>query len=110
MKRGIVNPDLLEERAKLAFDQVELEKFTVGELLTEKTQEVIEAMAKYPKLNGEAAEYEMTREEVIENFWKKIKIVNELNDGKWMVENSKNLKNQFGWSGAAQNVDPLTLH
>ena len=30
MKRNIVNPDLIDERAKLAFDRVELQKFTLG--------------------------------------------------------------------------------
>jgi len=31
MKRGIVNPDLIEERQKCAFDKDELARFIVGD-------------------------------------------------------------------------------
>ena len=31
IKRDIVNPDLIEERAKLTFDQKEIETFILGE-------------------------------------------------------------------------------
>jgi hypothetical protein len=33
MKRGIVNPDLQEERDQCAFDKEELEKFVLGDFL-----------------------------------------------------------------------------
>ena len=72
MKRNIVNPDLIEERAKLAFDRVELQKFTLGEWLYDKTKELDGFMAENPELLGSADDYEMTREELIEHYWKKV--------------------------------------
>ena len=68
-------------------------------------------MEKYPKLAGEAEEYEMTREELIENFWKKIKLMNELEDGKWITDVAEHASASiFVWSGIAQNIDPLQPH
>ena len=48
MKRNLINPDLLEERAKCAFDQEELVRFTVGEYRYEKSCQVEELFKKYP--------------------------------------------------------------
>ena len=52
-------------------------------------------MEKYPELAGEAEEYEMTREEVVENFWKKIKLLTELDGGKWINESLEQMSNFF---------------
>ena len=83
MKRGIVNPDLLEERAKRAFDVDELVKFNMGEIRYNKYLEMVELYKKYPEFCGTAEEYEMTREEQMERGWKKIKLVNEVT-GDWI--------------------------
>ena len=56
-------------------------------------------MEKYPKLAGEAEEYEMTREELIENYWKKIKLISELDGGKWITQSLEHMDNFFMWSG-----------
>ena len=80
MKRGIVNPDLVKGRENLAFDRVELHKFTMGEFQYDKNVELDEFMEKNPELLGSAEEYEMTREELIEHYWKKVKIISEKGD------------------------------
>ena len=67
MKRGIVNPDLLEERAKCAFDVQELVKFTLGEERYQKQLEILEVYKKYPELLSTPEELEMTREELLEH-------------------------------------------
>ena len=67
MKRGIVNPDLLEERAKKAFDVEELVRFSMGEPLYNKVLEVLELYNKHPQMKGTAEEFEMTREELMEH-------------------------------------------
>ena len=77
MKRNIVNPDLIDERAKLAFDRFELQKFTLGEWLYEKNKELDDFMNQNPELLGSAEDFEMTRDELIEHYWKKVKIINE---------------------------------
>ena len=52
--------------------------FVCGRFHIEHEKELLELMKKHPKLKGEKEEYEMTREEMIENYWKKIKLINEL--------------------------------
>ena len=107
MKRKIVNPDLAEERAKCAFDQAELACFTLTKYVYDKSMEVHAHIERNPSLNGEAEEYEMTREELIANFWKKIKIMNEVDDGKWMLEGAEHTKNIYQWDIYMQSINPL---
>ena len=98
MKRNIVNPDLLEERAKLAFDRYELQRFTVGEWLYDKNAEVEVFFNKHEDvMKGSAEEYEMTREELLEHYWKRIKLINEA-EPKWMTENSVLVNKFFSWN------------
>ena len=109
MKRNIINPDLIEERAKLAFDRVELQKFTLGEWLYNKTKELDGFMDENPELLGSADDYEMTREELIEHYWKKVKIISEKGD-EYISNNSALVRNLFMWSFSLQNLSPLILH
>ena len=67
-------------------------------------------MEKYPQLAGEAKEYEMTREELIENFWKKLKLINEVENGKWILEGSQHLRRVSQWDAFAQSINPLQPH
>ena len=95
MKRGIVNPDLLEERAKCVFDQKELLQFALGKDRYELGQELYSLVEKNPELMGEAKEYEMTREELMENCWKKTKLMNELDGGKWIINSLEHMQKFF---------------
>ena len=101
MKRKIVNPDLIEERAKCAFDQTELSIFTMNKFVHDRSNEVQAHMERMPELLGDPAEYEMTREELIGNFWKKIKVMNELDDGKWSLEGGEHAKSIYQWDSYA---------
>ena len=72
-KRGIVNPDLEEERKKCTFDQVELAKFILGD----RTYDFLHALEKVAKANPELLEnelekHDMTREERFMHSWKRI--------------------------------------
>ena len=40
IKRGIVNPDLIEEREKLAFDRRELQRFSMGDFIYDMYEEL----------------------------------------------------------------------
>ena len=50
VKRGIVNPDLLEERAKCNFDQKELVEFMFGQELVEYVKKLHDYIAKHPEI------------------------------------------------------------
>ena len=62
IKRNIVNPDLIEERQKLAFDQKELELFMFGESMINEVQDMSNFMDKHPEAGDDFSFYEMTRE------------------------------------------------
>ena len=62
IKRNIVNPDLIEEREKLAFDQKELELFMFGESMINEVQDMSNFMDKHPEAGDDFSYYEMTRE------------------------------------------------
>ena len=109
MKRGIVNPDLIEERANLAFDREELQRFSMGQFVYDKCSELDEFMEKNPELLGSGEEYEMTREELIEHHWKKIKIISEKGD-QYITQNMDLMNKFWNWGSFLQSVSPLTLH
>lgn len=63
IKRQIVNPDLLEERAKCTFDQDEMESILRIPGYKEYYAPMLENMRKYPELKPTPEFLEMTREE-----------------------------------------------
>ena len=50
VKRGIVNPDLLEERAKCNFDQVEMRTYLFGPELVEHIEQVHDFIEQHPEI------------------------------------------------------------
>ncbi len=82
----------------------------MGEFIYDKNVELEQFFDKYPQImHGTAEEIEMTREEVMEHYWKKIKLINEL-EPKWITQNSELLDNMVSWNAAHQHTNPLTLH
>jgi len=76
--RGITNPALIEERAKCTFDQAEFEKLMMGDL-THKyfTLRKVE-LDKHPELRASPGFGEMTREEMIEDWWRRYMVWNSI--------------------------------
>jgi hypothetical protein len=109
VKRGIVNPNLLEERSKLTFDQDELQKFTLGDFLTKKLQELKDFKEQNPELKPSFAEYEMTREELFEDYWKKNKIFFEKGWDQYFGMLPETMGRGFTFSALDQGCNPWTL-
>jgi hypothetical protein len=64
IRRGVVNSDLLAERAKCTFDKAEVEKVIYIDGMKEYYTKLIEDVAKYPEeLKAPPTYLEMTREE-----------------------------------------------
>ena len=73
VKRGIVSPDLLEERAKLAFDQEELATFLVGGPERDADWKMIsDIFGNDPEIRNHIGFYDMTPHEMQEDLWKRI--------------------------------------
>ena len=64
---------------------------------------------KYPELQARPEEYEMTRDELFELQWKRVKLVNEV-AGEWITNASALGKNFVGWAAGLQNGSPIALH
>jgi hypothetical protein len=69
IKRQVVNPDLLEERAKCIFDQGEMEALLLVPGYKEYYEPMVENMRKYPELKATPEYLEMTREEQMKWIW-----------------------------------------
>lgn len=111
IKRDIVNPDLLEERQKLTFDQKELELFIYGEQMVKDMQEMADFMKKHPEAGDDFNFYEMTRQEKMEHWWKRFQVV--MDDDqycKFFTENSNRDGYNFDWHYMYHGVSPLHLH
>jgi len=63
IKNKIVNPDLLDERKNLDFDQTELMNFIHGEGLLKYYEPINEDRDKYPEMMNHHSWYEMSPEE-----------------------------------------------
>ena len=73
VKKGIVAPDLLEERAKCAFDQEEMRTFISGGPEREqKWKEIVDSFGADPTLSNHIDFYDMTPHEMQEDLWKRI--------------------------------------
>ena len=104
-KRKIVNPDLLEERAKCTFDQTELNRLFFDH--ADYIQQMNELVKEHPELiEGNMERYDMSREENFAFIWKRIKRTMELKPEVLVSdESSKPFIYYFG-----DAIGPLNLH
>ena len=108
-KRGIVNPELEEERKKCTFDQDELFRF----IYTEQNYKLIKKLDELCKKNPELTEnqmdiYEMTREQAFEHNWKRIHRLMQLMPELFTENDSMQ---SFKWSFAFNSViSPIHMH
>ena len=111
VKRDIVNPDLLEERQKLTFDQKELELFLLGENMVKEIEDMANFMKKHPEAGDDFSYYDMTREEKMEHWWKRFKIVMEDDEYcRLFTKHSDRDGYNFDWHYMYHGVSPLHLH
>lgn len=75
VKRGIVNPDLAEERAKCDFDQRELTAFLYGQKVVDFVKKVDDLQTKYPEIQSSVDHYEKTREEKFREWWRRYGVI-----------------------------------
>jgi len=109
-KRGIVNPDLEEERKNLSFDTDELQKFFYTEPMFNFIKEMNELCAKHPELyEGLLHKYELTREEIFDLHWKRIHRLMELKPEIFLGHDYK--KFWYIWSNYFADVaHPVAQH
>jgi len=87
IKRGIVNPDLQQERDACAFDKNELEEFIFGETLLKYLKEKYEAFMADPNMRLPDNHYELNRIESMEAWFKVFYHIMQHKDGKYFKDN-----------------------
>jgi acyl-CoA oxidase len=102
-----VNPDLLEERAKCAFDKNEMMETMIYGPMLETVKSFASDLEKYPELRTDHTYFDMTRDEQIKFWWEKLNHMYRINKEKYF----------FNWRGGAfsytychPGVSPLFLH
>jgi len=111
VKRGIVNPDLLEERAKCNFNQREMVLFLFDEQPTEYIEKINKMIVEHPELQTGIEYYEMSREEKLKLWYRRYRIIMEDAEmSKLITDNSRKVNEHFNWSYLLPGLSPLTLH
>ena len=78
VKRAIVSPDLLEERAKCGFDQAEFRLFVHGgEAPMRIWSRMMKTYGEDPELRNTLEFNDLTPTEMHENLWKRMKVMYE---------------------------------
>ena len=76
VKRGVVSPDLLDERAKCAFDQDELRVFLHGnQERLDLWKQTVDSFGADEGIKNTIEFYDMTPHEMQENLWKRINVM-----------------------------------
>jgi acyl-CoA oxidase len=73
VKRNIVNPDITEERAKCNFDQKEIASFVIGDQTLSEMKLIREATKDDPAFHDDLHYYELSREEQMSIWWRRVK-------------------------------------
>ena len=109
IKNKITNTDLLEERAKRTFPKEELYEFLVDEKMRTFSDKFSKVIADYPELMSDFKYYDMTREEKMEMWWKKINILRNSKYGKEYFEDGDS-ESYGNWTIFFPGVSPATVH
>ena len=113
IKRGIVNPNLVEERAKRNFDGVELEELFFGKMVRDKIHKISDFIDKTPEVRTPMSWYHMTREQKMEESWRRFNVIMKDDEmSKVFTENSDFSENhfEFCWSYMFPSSSLLHLH
>ena len=113
VKRGIVNPDLAEERAKCDFDQGELRHFLFGQKLIDFIMSVDDLQVKHPEIQSGIDYYEKTREEKFHEWWRRYGVVLQSPEHKHLISEISKKDPElsyFSWTFMFPGQSPLTLN
>ena len=79
--------------------------------MTNDIQEMVNFMEKHPEAGDDFSFYEMTREEKMEHWWKRFKVIMDDDEYcKLFTKNSERDGYNFDWHYMYHGVSPLHLH
>ena len=111
IKRKIVNPALVEERAKCSFDKNEAFRLAFPVEQREEFAIYDALVKKHPKLAATFEYYEMSREEKMTVWWDRFKIIMADEEFRHLITNNSHKKSKYlQWYGMYNGSNPMTLH
>ena len=111
IKRKIVNPMLVAERAKCNFDKEEAHNTLYSEEMTYEVEFFKKAVAKHPEIVSTVEYFEMSREEKFKLWWDRLKVI--MSDPELkshILTNSHKKCKYFNWFYMFAGTNPMTLH
>ena len=111
MKRKIVNPLLISERAKCNFDRKEAYVTLYPEEQRYEYDLFEGLMKKHPEVATSDNYYEKTREERIQEWWKRMRIVMADDEFRHLITNYSHKRSKaFHWPFMFAGTNPMTYH
>ena len=108
IKYKVVDPGLQEERDACMFDKKELEEFMLGHKVRDEVHKLADIAKRHPDLFSNFEFYEMTREEQMEEWWRRYsKMVHLMPE---VFTNNSKKTDTYAWSYMFQGTSPLHLH
>ena len=102
-----VNPDLLEERKKCNFDREELRQLCSDPEMSQQLHETMTVFANNPEFLFDHSFFEMSREEQMAEWWKKLLVAFKYDRNKFFY----NMRSDtFQWFMLHPGTSPLLLH
>ena len=109
VRRGIVASDLVEERAKIAYDKHELRLLlSGGEEKLKKWKEVVDVFGNDPDIRNFIEFNELTPHEMQQNLWKRINVLYERYNERFFIQSA--FDGFCDWPAILQGHIPLGLH
>ena len=111
IKRKIVNPLLVEERAKCTFDKEEAYITLFPEEQRYEYSLFEGLMKKHPEVASSENYYEKNREERIQEWWKRMRVVMDSDEYRHMITNYSHKRSKyFHWPFLFAGTNPMTYH
>lgn len=95
IKRRIVNPLLVAERAKCDFDMDEGKNVLYTKDMQEEFDVATRLVKKYPQLATQPGFYEMTRMEKFEEWWDRLKVIMSDPEFRGVILNNSHKKSKY---------------
>ena len=111
IKRKIVNPELVRERALCSFDKDEAFRVLYPEDQRYEYETFFKLIKKHPEICTSPGYYEKTREEKFKEWWERMKVVMADPEFRHLIINNSHKKcKYYNWFYLFAGTNPMTLH
>jgi len=110
IRRKIVNPILVSERAKCSFNREEAFKTLFSPLMRDEFDIFNKIIKKHPQLRTELSFFEMNRIEKMTFWWDRMKTIMADPELRTHIVDASNKRRFFSWYNCFAGTSPMSLH